>query len=68
MAHSEGFEPPTLGSEDRCSIQLSYECVSEKLALMFWADKSALLTRFSTKPRGSSGDSGGYVNKGKGQR
>jgi len=22
---SEGFEPPTLGSEDRCSIQLSYE-------------------------------------------
>src|SRR4051812_7850778 len=25
--HSEGLEPPTLGSEDRCSIQLSYECV-----------------------------------------
>ncbi len=24
--HSEGLEPPTLGSEDRCSIQLSYEC------------------------------------------
>ena len=24
--HPEGLEPPTLGSEDRCSIQLSYEC------------------------------------------
>ncbi len=24
MAHLEGFEPPTLGSEDRCSNPLSY--------------------------------------------
>ena len=24
MAAPEGLEPPTLGSEDRCSIQLSY--------------------------------------------
>jgi hypothetical protein len=24
--HPEGLEPPTIGSEDRCSIQLSSEC------------------------------------------
>ena len=24
MARPEGFEPPTLGSEDRCSVRLSY--------------------------------------------
>jgi hypothetical protein len=27
LAHWEGFEPPTLGSVDRCSIQLSYQCM-----------------------------------------
>ena len=31
MARSEGFEPPTLGIEIRCSIQLSYERVSKYL-------------------------------------
>ena len=28
-AASEGLEPPTLGSEDRCSNPLSYEANSE---------------------------------------
>ena len=27
MAHREGFEPPTHGSEDRCSNPLSYRCL-----------------------------------------
>ena len=32
-AHPGGFEPPTLGSEDRCSIQLSHGCVRENYSL-----------------------------------
>jgi hypothetical protein len=29
LARSEGFEPPTLGIEIRCSIQLSYERIPD---------------------------------------
>jgi hypothetical protein len=32
LARSEGFEPPTLGFEVRCSIQLSYERGSRTIA------------------------------------
>ncbi|MDB5621189.1 MAG: hypothetical protein JWQ24_5427 [Tardiphaga sp.] len=31
--HSEGFEPPALGIEIRCSIQLSYECDGGTIAV-----------------------------------
>ena len=32
LARSEGFEPPTLGIEIRCSIQLSYERVKRSIS------------------------------------
>ena len=32
LVHPEGLEPPTLGSEDRCSIQLSYGCLKRPLS------------------------------------
>src|SRR5437660_630904 len=38
--HSAGLEPATLGSEDRCSIQLSYECSSRNARL--WPPGSSI--------------------------
>jgi hypothetical protein len=42
LARSEGFEPPALGIEIRCSIQLSYERINKfnnlTAALNFLAD------------------------------
>jgi hypothetical protein len=42
LARSEGFEPPTLGIEIRCSIQLSYERVEGRLAEFEGASQQGL--------------------------
>ena len=42
VIHREGFEPPTLWSEVRCSIQLSYRCT---LAFRIFAFSMGLLKR-----------------------
>ena len=51
MARSEGFEPPTLGIEIRCSIQLSYERV-QSADYQTWpgrASRGSFRTRFQSK-------------------
>ena len=45
-AHPGGFEPPTLGSEDRCSIQLSHGCVCSEWILRFSITYSIPVSRF----------------------
>ncbi len=45
VARSEGFEPPTLGFEVRCSIQLSYE-----RGLVRWMHNSRFVAKV-TLPR-----------------
>jgi hypothetical protein len=43
MATSEGFEPPTLAFEARCSIQLSYEAAEESKASAFGREISKII-------------------------
>ena len=40
LARSEGFEPPTLGIEIRCSIQLSYERLY-RTDYQIWHDRAS---------------------------
>ena len=54
MARSEGFEPPTLGIEIRCSIQLSYERVPVRIA------ETAGEFYGEIRNRGAGGDPGRY--------
>ena len=49
MARSEGFEPPTLGIEIRCSIQLSYERV-RGLDYQTWPDRASSGTSVAGVP------------------
>jgi hypothetical protein len=43
MATSEGFEPPTLAFEARCSIQLSYEAAEEAKPQQFSLEISKII-------------------------
>ena len=50
----EGFEPPTLGSEDRCSIQLSYRRI-RRLPASYGASNSTAKIPHVEKPEKGSG-------------
>ena len=52
MVRPEGFEPPTLGSEDQCSIQLSYGRIKYLRKFNFlWLALVGILTQ---KPTGGT--------------
>jgi hypothetical protein len=53
--HPEGFEPPTLGSEDRCSIQLSYGCLIAGRNNVLHLRGAEILVGFGGKSSGRGG-------------
>jgi hypothetical protein len=59
LAAPEGLEPPTLGSEDQCSIQLSYGAAMDSLRVeslkygtglaLAWTAEATVATHFSNE-------------------
>ncbi len=62
--HPEGFEPPTLGSEDRCAIQLRHGCVFLYYAV--WLPHLHMMYFFCSKSKCLRGVPGGNsLNRGR---